>query len=313
MRWRAPALARVPVWVWRALMAHVAPGELRRFNAEPIDSVSYRCDIDYVGDGLRHQRLDVIAPLDCPTALPVYVYFHGGGWTSGDKAALTRYCASQAAAGMVVVNVNYRMAPRFRMQHMLHDANAALEWVRQYIAEFGGDSSRLVLGGDSAGGQIAALLAAAATRQDFAEHYGFDPVPDATSIRGVVLHCSAVDFSVIFERGFILGLGFVRMLLPGGARGQALREAARYLSPIEWIGRRYPPVLVTTSRLDPFYNANLNFIAALRRHGVDVHSLINWNAQHTWQQDSRHPDSLEVYRRLQQFVAQVAGRAAVRA
>ena len=47
-------------------------------------------------------------------ALPVYVYFHGGGWTSGDKASLTKYCASQAEGGMVVVNVNYRKAPRSR-------------------------------------------------------------------------------------------------------------------------------------------------------------------------------------------------------
>jgi acetyl esterase/lipase len=166
-----------------------------------------------------------------------------------------------------------------------------------------------VLGGDSAGGQIAALLASSVTRDDFARHYDLEPPVDASSIRGIVLHCSAVDFSVIFERGFILGLGFVRMLLPTTARGSGLRSAARYLSPIEWVGPAYPPVLVTTSRLDPFYRANLNFISALRRHGVVVQSLVNWRAQHTWQQDSRHPDSLEVYRRLQQFVSTVAGRA----
>jgi acetyl esterase/lipase len=293
-------------------MAHVAPGELRRFNAEPIDSVTYSNDIDYVGDGVRQQGLDVIAPKDAPANLPVYVYFHGGGWTSGDKAALTRYCAIQAAEGMVVVNVNYRMAPRFRMQHMLQDANAAVAWVRDNIADYGGDPTRVVLGGDSAGGQIAALIAASATRDELAAHYQLAPVLERSSIRGVVLHCSAVDFSVIFERGFILGLGFVRMLLPRSTGGDGLRSAARYLSPIEWVGPGYPAVLVTTSRLDPFYAANLNFMSALRRHGVTVQSLINWRAQHTWQQDTRHPDSLEVYRKLQQFVATVTGRATVR-
>ena len=46
--------------------------------------------------------------VDHSGALPVYVYFHGGGWTSGDKASLTKYCA---AGGVVVVNVNYRTAP----------------------------------------------------------------------------------------------------------------------------------------------------------------------------------------------------------
>ena len=84
-----PQLSRVPVWVWRALMAQVRPGERRRFNRDPIDSVDYHLDIDYVGDGIRQHRLDVIVPHDATAPLPVYVYFHGGGWTSGDKAPLT--------------------------------------------------------------------------------------------------------------------------------------------------------------------------------------------------------------------------------
>lgn len=300
----APVLSRVPVWVWRALMAQVGPGERRRFSAEPIDSVDYRFDVDYVGDGIRQHRLDVIVPRGATEPLPVYVYFHGGGWTSGDKAPLTRYCASQAASGMVVVNVNYRMAPRFHMEHMLQDANAALAWIADNIADAGGDPDRIVLGGDSAGGQISALLAAAGSQPELAAHYSIVPALGA-AIRGVVQHCSAVDFSVIFEKGFILGLGFVRMLLPGRGRGTELQEAARFLSPIEWLGSAYPPVLVTTSRPDFFYRANLNFIAALRRHRVPVEALVDDAAPHTWQQDTRHPASLEVYRALQAFVRRV--------
>lgn len=306
-------LSRVPVWAWRALMAHLAPGELRRFNADPIDTIDYALDIDYVGDGVREHRLDVLRPKDAPTPLPVYVYFHGGGWTSGDKAPLTRYCASQATAsdgheGMVVVNVNYRRAPRFTMAHMLHDANSALAWVDEHIAGLGGDPRRIVLGGDSAGGQISALVAAVMGRPELAAHYSIDPAIPAPSIRGVVQHCSISDFSVIFEKGFVLGLGFVRMLLPGRGRGEHLERAARFLSPIEWIDSNYPPVFVTTSRRDYLYRANLNFIAALRKHGVGVETFVDDEAMHTWQQDSRHPASAEVYSRLQQFVRAVTGR-----
>lgn len=299
------ALSRVPVWVWRALMAQLAPGELRRFSAEPIQSVDYRLDVDYVGDGIREHRLDLMTPKDARGPLPVYIYFHGGGWTSGDKGPLTRYCASQADAGMVVVNVNYRKAPRHQMAHILQDANAALGWVSDHVAEFGGDPTRLVLGGDSAGGQIAALLASAAGRPELARHYGFRPTVDAASIRGIVQHCSIVDFSVIFEKGFVLGLGFVRMLLPGRGRGAHLERQARFLSPIEWLDRQYPPVFLTTSRRDYLYRANLNFIAALRKNEVRVEALVDEDALHTWQQDSRHPASREVYRRLQEFVRSV--------
>jgi len=309
-------------------MRLMSRSELARFNAEPIAGVDYHDDIDFVGDGIRAHRLDVIVPRrsadeqsgNDAELLPVYVYFHGGGWTSGDKAALTKYCASQAVAGMVVVNVNYRMATRFQMKHMLEDANAALAWVGSTIASFGGDPDRIVLGGDSAGGQIAALVTATSFQPELAKHYGLIPALAAQKLRGLVQHCSAVDFSVHFDKGFILSLNFIRMLLPqrmqelsrarGESRHRFLRHAARFLSPIEWLDAGFPPVFVTTSERDYFYRANLNFVASLRRNAIPVETLIyekaNVNAQHTWQQNYRYPESQEVYRRLQGFVKRVA-------
>lgn len=283
--------------------------ETRTFNADPVDAVNDWSDIDYIGDGNRDQHLDVLAPKTGADGLPVYLYFHGGGWTSGDKKSLTKYCASQAANGMVVVNINYRKAMPFHMSHIMADANAALRWVVEHIEEFGGDPSRLVLGGDSAGGQIAALLAASTSTPELAEHYELVPPTPASSIRGVVQHCSAVDTSVMFEKGFIMGYGFLKMLLPDRGRGLALRAASRYLSPIEWLHAAFPPTLVTTSERDFFYRANLNFLRELRRQTVSVDTLIYGraarNTRHTWQQDSRHPESQEVYRRLAAFVHRV--------
>ncbi|QCB98785.1 alpha/beta hydrolase [Arthrobacter sp. PAMC25564] len=316
-------------------MHSVRSSENSRFNVDPITAVTYVHDVDFVGDGIRAHRLDVITPApagtpgsgpDAAGPLPVYVYFHGGGWTSGDKAPLTKYCASQAEGGMVVVNVNYRMAPRFHMFHVLADGNAALAWVRRNIAGFGGDPSRIILGGDSAGGQIAALLTAASFHPELARHYGLNPAVPSTDFKGLVQHCSIVDFSVFFDRGFVLSLNFIRMLLPGfrsrgrqirrasgrtgGSRLEALREAAGFLSPIEWLDARFPPVFVTTSERDFFYGANLNFIARLREHAVQVDTLIygrdNANTEHTWQQDFRYPESQEVYRRIHAFVRKVA-------
>lgn len=304
------ALARVPVWLWKTLMLRLAPGELHKFNAEPIDTVDYHFDIDYEGDGIRDHRLDVIVPHDAERPLPVYIYFHGGGWTSGDKAPLTKYCASQAAEGMIVVNANYRMATRFQMKHMMHDGNAVLDWVARNIADFGGDPSRIVLGGDSAGGHIAALLTASAFDPELADHYGITPQVEPQNLRGLVQHCSIADISVMFERGFVLSLNFLRMLLPERGRGLHLRSAARYMSPIEWLDSGFPPVFVTTSERDYFYGANLNFIEALRSRSIGVDTLIygrnRVNTRHTWQQDATHPESQEVYRRLAEFVRKVA-------
>jgi acetyl esterase/lipase len=313
-------------------MRLVSRSERVRLNADPITQVDYQLDIDFVGDGIRAHRLDVISPLPGVTVdagasdasvagsgpLPVYVYFHGGGWTSGDKEVLTKYCASQALSGMVVVNVNYRHATRFTMTHMLQDANAALDWVGRHIGEYGGDPDRIVLGGDSAGGQISALLAAAIFRSELAEHYEIEPAIERRQLRGLVQHCSVVDFSVMFEKGFILSLNFVRMLLPGtpehaGLRPSELRRAADYLSPIEWLDSSFPPVFVTTSERDYLYTANLNFIERLRSHEVHVDAMIYdrnaRNALHSWQQNARFPESQEVYQRLQAFVHGVTATA----
>lgn len=310
-------------------MHAISKVEMRTLNAEPITDVSYWHDIDFVGDHIRSHRLDVMAPANLPRRtdpLPVYVYFHGGGWTSGDKASLTKYCARQAASGVVVVNVNYRMAPHFHLGHVLEDANAALGWVRVHIGEFSGDGRRVVLGGDSAGGQISALMVAATFRPELAQHYALTPALQASQLRGLVQHCSIVDFSVFFDKGFVMSLNFVRMLLPhsdvpaekarnhapkhaSGPRHHQLREAAHFMSPIEWLDSRCPPVFVTTSERDFFYDSNMNFIRALDEHGVCVDSLVygwdNTNTEHTWQQNFRYPESQEVYRQLHSFIIKV--------
>ncbi|MBU4464954.1 MAG: alpha/beta hydrolase, partial [Actinobacteria bacterium] len=150
---------RLPVWLWRAAMSAIGPLERRRFERGASRDVVVETDIDYGGRGCVEQRLDVIVPLiSADRPAPVYVYFHGGGWTSGSKRTVGSYCAAQAEAGLVVVNVEYRKAPKATMSEMLRDGTAALAWVVDHIAEFNGDPHRVVLGGDSAGGQLAGLL-----------------------------------------------------------------------------------------------------------------------------------------------------------
>ncbi|MCU1476281.1 MAG: alpha/beta hydrolase [Subtercola sp.] len=245
--------------------------------------------------------------------LPVYVYFHGGGWTSGDKSTVTKYCAHQAATGMVVVNVNYRTAGRFQMNHMVEDAEAAVNWVHEHIREFGGDPARVVLGGDSAGGHIAALFTATSSNPELREHFGMTAAPRFGSIQGLVLHCSAVDLSMLFDPAPILSKNFIRLLHPKGrgvpAASRSLRASAKYLSPIEWVKSDHPEVFVSTSERDYFYDSNLQFINRLRAALVPVETLIygheNRNTRHTWQQNYRFAESQTVYERLTAFIQRV--------
>ena len=92
--------------------------------------------------------------------LPALVYFHGGGWVIGDIDTHDGVCRLIAnTSGCAVISVDYRLAPEHRFPAAVDDAVAATEWVAANAKSLGIDASRLAVGGDSAGGNLAAVVA----------------------------------------------------------------------------------------------------------------------------------------------------------
>jgi acetyl esterase len=92
--------------------------------------------------------------------LPALVFFHGGGFVVCNLDTHDRLCRNLAnAAGCVVVSVDYRLAPEHKFPAAAEDAYGATRYVAEHAAEFGIDSSRIAVGGDSAGGNLAAVVA----------------------------------------------------------------------------------------------------------------------------------------------------------
>jgi acetyl esterase len=101
----------------------------------------------------------IYRPQTTGAARPMVVYFHGGGWAAGDldtHDATARYYA--AHADVVVVSVDYRQPPEHKFPAAVDDSYAAVEWATAHAADIGGDATRVAVAGDSAGGNLAAVI-----------------------------------------------------------------------------------------------------------------------------------------------------------
>lgn len=151
-----------------------------------IPGLSIAADIPYVvrpGADPRQTSLDVYLPT-AAWGLPVLIYVHGGGWSSGDKAAAGAKAAYFTAHGFVFVSINYRLVPTAWPAQQAADVAAAVVWVKENIGDYGGDGARVFVLGHSAGAHLTALIAADET---YLREVGLGP----GALRGVILLDSA--------------------------------------------------------------------------------------------------------------------------
>ena len=139
-------------------MKRLAPFLFALFLAVPAaHAQTVKRDIPYAGVDDPKRTLDVFAPADAKN-LPVVFWIHGGGWQAGDKADVQLKPQAFTDKGFVFVSTNYRLLPAVDMGTIIRDVAKAFRWVQDHIAEYGGDPKRVVVGGHSAGAQLAALL-----------------------------------------------------------------------------------------------------------------------------------------------------------
>jgi acetyl esterase/lipase len=134
------------------------------------------------------QKLDVWAPRAAKgEALPVVIFFYGGGWNSGSRGDFGFAGAAYAGQGFVAVVPDYRLVPAVRFPAFVEDGALAVKWARDNAARFGGDPKRITLAGHSAGGYNAAMLT---LDRRFLQRAGVDP----KIIRATALLAGPTDF-----------------------------------------------------------------------------------------------------------------------
>ncbi|MCV7008388.1 MULTISPECIES: alpha/beta hydrolase [Mycobacterium] len=140
----------------------VARAQLAALKAPPELLPDLRIEDRTIGYG-EHADIPVRVywpPTAAAGNLPVVVFYHGGGWALGDLDTHDHVARAHAVgAEAIVVSVDYRLAPEHPHPAAIEDSWAALRWVGENAAELGGDASRIAVAGDSAGGNISAIMA----------------------------------------------------------------------------------------------------------------------------------------------------------
>ena len=237
-------------------------------------------DLAYGSD--PKQTLDIFRPHPAGVSkIPVLMYFHGGGWISADKKNYDGICARLSECGLLVVNVNYRLAPRNRFPAQLQDVAQAVAWIRRNAAEYGADNTRIVMAGDSAGAQLASWYASALQKPELFARAGISGDIPEMRLQGLLLFYGVYDFDTVLDTGFPFIKIYVESLL--GARRENYPENARLASPIEHITGDLPPVFLCAGESDKLFPQTIAYADALKNSGVRCKTLLfskDYSAHH---------------------------------
>jgi acetyl esterase len=264
-------LWQLALWPRRGPGAHALAGVRRDWqlavkafgSREPVESVDVRM-IDGPGGPLT---LRLYTPATTGSPRPVLAWFHGGGFVAGDLYTAGGMCRALAnRSGAIVVAAGYRRAPEHPLEAARADCLAAVFWLAEHAAEIGGDPRRLAVGGDSAGGALAAAAAHEWMRRGGAALRAQVLVYPATDLDG--------DLPSLREnaRGYLLTrerIDWIRSLL-----SRVSDLGAPGASPLDLpdLGGVAPAVVVTAG-FDPLRDEGLAYVRRLRDAGVPVELL----------------------------------------
>jgi acetyl esterase len=201
--------------------------------------------------------------------LPTVLFIHGGGWVIGSVETHDNQARNVCAlTGSVVVSIDYRLAPETRWPGPVEDCWAGMQWVADNVAELGGDSSRLAICGDSAGGNLAAVVAQMAKENGLVLRAQMLIYPSVDADEDAQYQSRLDNATGYFLTAEDM-MWFAASYLPQNA-DKAMRDDPR-VSPLRAKDLSgLAPAVILTAEYDPLRDEGEAYAAALEKAGVEV-------------------------------------------
>ena len=256
--------------------------DLNRIVAKDIPSIPNGTiimkDIAYVKNAHERQKLDLFLPPNPGEKIPLLVWFHGGGWEGGDKAN----CAFQQFVGQnyAVASVNYRLSQDAIFPAQICDCKSAIRWLRAHADEFGFDSERIGVGGDSAGGHLVALLGATGHTRIFDEG---EYLEQTSRVQVVCDFFGPTDFEHFdYEKTIFSDVKnscFARLI---GGDPNEMKSVLPMLSPRKFVTSTHAPIIIIHGNKDDLVPLNQSqmYLETLAQAGVESTLLVVDGAGH---------------------------------
>jgi len=250
----------------------LSPGELRRIfkswnEALPKPPIRRVFDTAIQGSEARIP-MRIYIPSEAGR-LGVLVYFHGGGWVIGDLDSYDPLCRGLAnACNCIVVSVDYRLAPEHKFPAAVIDAFDATKWVLLHANEIGGDPEKVAVGGDSAGGNLAAVVSILARDEDLKPRLKYQVL-----VNPAVGFDAASKSAIEYSTGYFLERELMLYFTNNYLRSIQDILDPRFSPILVRDLSNLPPALIITSEYDPLRDSAETYAARLAEAGVQVTSI----------------------------------------
>lgn len=272
-------------------------------------TVSVTRDLRYPSSYQRN-TFDLYRPttVSADTLLPVIVWVHGGGFIAGDKSGLATYAVLMASQGYAVVSMNYDYAPSGQYPTPVVQVGQLVSHLYGIADQWHLDADRIIIGGDSAGVQIAAQFAAVQTTDGYAEESGIRRIQMRQPLAGAILFCGPYDFTKFAGTDVSWVQRWFMNTVAWGYLGQRNWKTSPQLSEasvVRHVSPQFPKAYVVDGNAFSFPEQGRALVSALQTTGVKVTSSFfpdNPQLPHEFQFDFAHPEAQVVWRETQRFL-----------